>query len=424
MRSHPAAARTDGVRAWVVIAAATLAAAVALGTVTSHGVLVDALAPAQVLGVAAGALLVGTSSAVQFGLGPAVGALTDRAGIRPTLLLGVLAYSAGAAGAAILAGHDLDGLAVGVYALGTGVAGACTLTPLLATAAAWCVRRRSAALAVLSTGNALGAALLAPLVASLVARDGITAVWHTLAVGGTLALLPAVVLVRDAPGRPPHRRRRPGHSAATVLLDDGLRRFYLAGVVGSAGAITATAYLVPFTVSLGYSPTYAAGLLAASGAIGVVSRLVVTVVPARRAFHAYRASSLALAGSGLAWTLAPSARGWLLVFVVSFGVFAGLWVALAPVVVATTHADGLAAILGALYTAPAFGGLLGPLLVGGLLRGLPLAVVGLVVTGCFGGAALVLRPLDRRLRADPPVAAPASAGRGHSHIDDFEGARR
>jgi hypothetical protein len=112
------------------------------------------------------------------------------------------------------------------------------------------------------------------------------------------------------------------------------------------------------------------------------------------------------------------------VFVVSFGVFAGLGVALAPVVVATTHADGLAAILGALYTAPAFGGLLGPLLVGGLLRGLPLAVVGLVVTGCFGGAALVLRPLDRRLRADPPVAAPASAGRGHSHIDDFEGARR
>jgi predicted MFS family arabinose efflux permease len=400
MSSPPVPPRTDGPRAWVVIAAATLAAAVTLGTVTSHGVLVDALGSVSVLGMAAGALLVGTSSAVQFGLGPLVGSLTERTGIRPTLALATGGYASGAAGAAVLADRGFVGAATVVYALGTGAAGACTLTPLLATAAAWCVRRRSAAVAVMSAANALGAAALAPWFTRLVARSGLVGVWRASAVIGTAALLVAGLVVRDPPAPRPARTHR--LRAAAVLADAGLRRFYLAGVLGSAAAITATAYLVPFAMSLGFHPERAAALLAATGAIGVLTRLGVGALPARRAFHAYRVTSLALVVAGVAWIAAPAGAGWLVVFVVSFGALAGSWAALAPLVVADAHQEGLATILGVLYTAPALGGLAGSVLVGALLRGAPLATIGVLIAVGFGGAAAVLRPLTS---TDPDAAA-------------------
>jgi MFS family permease len=281
-------AMIDRRRAWSFVAAATLASAVALGTVASHGVLVSALVPLRIAGMGAGAVLIAVSSVFQFGLGPAVGAMSDRFGISRVVLVGAVAYGTGAAVAATSRDPKL---AVVVYAIGTGIAGACTLAPLLAAAAGWHHRRRATAVAIVSAGNGAGALLLAPLLASSVHRHGLQDTWALFGTVGTALLLVSLTVLRSAP------RRQVGGGERTSLrplLGDGpLRRFYAAGVAGSAGVIGTLAYLVPYAVELGYRPEHAAGLLGLSGAVGIASRLVVSAVPPSLAFRTYRGSQWA-----------------------------------------------------------------------------------------------------------------------------------
>jgi MFS family permease len=383
-------------RVWSLVTAGTVAAAVGLGTVTSHGVLVAALAPATVVGLAAGPVLVAISTTLQFGLGPLVGRLAERVGIARVVFLGAVAFGTGAG---LAARSDVVGTTVLAYAVGTGVAGACTLAPLLAAAATWHPRWRTIAVAVVSAGNGLGALVAGPWLAGSVAGRGLDATLTVIAVGGTslLALCAAVLRSpsRPASGAAPWRVGR-------LLTDRPLRRLYLAGVLGSAGLIATLTYLVPFGQDLGLRPTQAAGLLGALGAVGIVSRLLVAVIPAASAYRAYRASQLVLAASTAAWILAPAAPPLLSVFAVVFGLAAGLWSALAPLVVAETYPEQLATILGLLFTAPAIGGALGPVVGGLLLAVAPGAALGPLVAASFLAAHRVLLPLSRR--HDPDVA--------------------
>jgi MFS family permease len=376
-------------RVWSLATAGTVAAAVGLGTVTSHGVLVAALAPAGIAGVAAGAVLVAISSTLQFGLGPLVGRLAERVGIARIVFLGAVAFGAGAG---VAASSGAVGITVLAYAVGTGVAGACTLAPLLAAAATWHPRWRMVAVAVVSAGNGLGALLLGPWLAGSVAARGLDATLAVIAVGGTSLLTLSAAVLRTPPrptgGAVPWRVGR-------LLADRPLRRLYLAGVLGSTGLIATLTYLVPFGQDLGLRPTQAAGLLGALGAVGIISRLLVAVIPAASAFRAYRSSQLVLAASTAAWILAPAAPSLLTWFAIVFGLAAGLWSALAPLVVAETYPEQLASILGLLFTAPAIGGALGPLLGGLLLAVAPGATLGSLVAVCFLTAHRVLLPLSR-----------------------------
>jgi MFS family permease len=398
-------ATVDRRRAWSFVAAATLASAVALGTVASHGVLVPALVPLTVAGMGAGAVLVAVSSVCQFGLGPAVGAMSDRFGIVRIVLIGTLAYGTGAAVAATSRDPRLSVVA---YAIGTGIAGACTLAPLLAAAAGW-HRRRATAVAIVSAGNGVGALILAPLLASSVRQQGLQDTWALLGLVGTALLLVSLTVLRTAPRQAVGVERT---SLRELFAERPLRRFYLAGVVGSAGVIGTLAYLVPYAIELGYRPEHAAGLLGLSGAVGVASRLVVSAVPPSLAFSTFRGSQLGLAASALAWMAAPWRPAYLVVFVVSFGLAAGLWAALAPLVVAHAYPQRLASVLGVLYTSPAIGGAFGPLLVGAWSATVPTTQVAWFLAGCLTLAAGVLRPLspqpDRPVRVSP-TALPSPA---------------
>jgi MFS family permease len=381
-------------RVWSLVASATLAAAVGLGTVTSHGVLVAALAPATIFGIGAGAVLVAVSSTLQFGLGPLLGRFSVRVGVDRVVLLGALAFGLGAGTAAAV---DAVGVSVLVYASGTGIAGACTLAPLLAAAASWHPRWRTVAVAVVSAGNGLGALLLGPWLAGSIDVRGLASTWTMVAVGGTCLLLASAVSLRT-PVRPVVRMTP--WRAGQLLSDGPLRRFYVAGILGSTGLIATLTYLVPFGQRLGLRPMQAAGLLGTVGAVGIISRLLVALIPAPSAFHAYRASQLALAASATAWILAPAAPVLLTAFAIAFGLAAGLWAALAPLVVAASYPDQLAAILGLLFTAPAIGGVLGPLLGGLLLAVAPASTLGFLVATCFLTAHGTLRPLTGQQAAN------------------------
>lgn len=104
--------------------------------------------------------------------------------------------------------------------------------------------------------------------------------------------------------------------------------------------------------------------------------------------------------SATAWILAPTAPLLLTVFAITFGLAAGLWSALAPLVVAETHPEQLASILGLLFTAPAVGGALGPLLGGVLIGVTPGSTLGLLIAACFLTAHRILLPLDHDRLAD------------------------
>jgi MFS family permease len=377
----------DGRRAWSFVAAASLASAVALGTVTSHGVLVAALAPLTIAGVGAGAVLVAISAVCQFGLGPVVGRMADRFGVARVVLVGALTYGAGAATAAV--SRDLA-TSVVVYAVGTGIAGSCTLAPLLAAAAGWHRRRRSAAVAIVSAGNGIGALLLAPLLASSVQELGLRPTWALLGAGGTALLLLSLTVLRTPP-RADGAGRAP--SLRSLFRDLPFRRLYLAGVLGSAAVIGTLAYLVPYAAEVGFSARFAAGLLGLTGAIGVVGRLLVSTVPPRHVLRAYLGTQAVLAASAVFWLAASGGSVHLVVFAVTFGSAAGMWSALAPLVVADAYPQRLASVLGAIYTSPAIGGLLGPLLIGAWSVGRPMQQIGWFLAGCFVLAVLVLRPL-------------------------------
>jgi MFS family permease len=377
-------------RAWSVVAAATLAAAIGPGTIMTHGVLVAALAGATIAGITAGAVLVALSAVLQFGLGPAIGAATERHGIRIVVGAGALLYGGGAAAAAVAIGLGQLELAVLVYAVGTGAAGACTLAPLFATVAGWFDRRRAAAVGIVTAGSGLGALVLAPWLARLLERDGLGRLWAVVAVVGGLGLASAAAALRPPPQMPP---RGPRLRFRTVWADPPLRRFYLAGVLGSTGMFAAMTYLVPFARSLGLGAAAAASLLGLTGAVSIASRLAVGVVPAAHVYRVYRGSQVVLGATGVLWWAAVHRDGALLAFVVLYGLAAGAWSALAPLVVAEAHADRLASVLGVLYTSPGIGGALGPLAVTALLRVGPMAAVGFFLAVCFLAAVRVLRPL-------------------------------
>jgi MFS family permease len=401
------------IRAWMVVAGATLAGAVGLGTVTSHGVLVVHLEGNTVLGIGLGALLVAVSTALQFLLGPLAGRLTDRFGVRRVLLTATGAYLLGASVAAVAAPTT----GVLVYAVGTGIAGAATLAPVLATAAGWFRHRRAVAIAIVSSGNAVGAVVLAPWLAASVEARGLASTWAAMALAGGVLLLVATAAV----GTPPNAdlagtdaaspelagTAHGGTTAAwrlrTVLRDPFLRGLYVSGVLAATGVITVMAYVAPYAVALGTSPARAAALLGLTSAAGIVSRLAVALVPEGAAFAAWRTTLLGLAGTALLWILAPAAPALLVVFALAFGLAAGLWSALAPLVIAEVHAERLASIIGVIYTSVAIGGAVGPIVASVVLRSAPLSALGVLLGIALLAAHGVLSPSPQ---AVVPPAAP------------------
>jgi MFS family permease len=388
-----------GPRGWAAVAGGAIAGAVGLGTVSSHGVLVSVLEGETLLGVGLGALLVAISTTLQFTLGPVVGRLTERLGIPALLILAAVVYATGAMGAALLA----PPWGVVAYAVGTGMAGAITLAPVLATAAGWFRQRRGQAVAVVSAGNGLGALLLAPWLATSVDTRGLRVTWLTLAMAGGVTLALTAVVVRRPPALVPVAAS--GFRLRTLLADPALRRLYVSGVFASSGVIAGLTYLVPFASSLDLGPARAASLLGIAGAAGIVSRLAVAAIPDHATFAAYRASLVAQCATASLWLAAPIAPLLLTVFAVAFGLATGLWSALAPLVVARSHADRLASILGALFTAVAIGGTLGPVTASALLRVAPPASVGLLLGLSLLAAHHVLRPPGHHARGHRPPPA-------------------
>lgn len=380
--------QVDSPRAWFVVAAAFVAMFVVYGIVYSFGAFFDAMAEDFGTGKGATALMFSITTAWYFGFGLVAGRFADRFGPRPVLLA-----AAGFLGVALLLTSRVQSIWLGylTYGVGVGVAVACAYVPMVATVGAWFVRRRTTALGVAVAGIGMGTLVVAPISERLIAAHG----WRTTYV--VLGLVGAALLVIASLGasRPPL-----GLASAPVPLREIARErwfvvLYLAILLLSVSLFVPFVFIKSYATDHGIDDGPATAIVGLIGAASVVGRLGLGALGSR--FGAGRLTQLSfvvLTASFGIWLAAGSSYAMLIAFAVVMGVAYGGFIALTPAMVADLYGTvGLATVLGALYTAAAIGGLVGPPVIGVVIDHVSYGVgitVAMVVAGASSAVLLTL----------------------------------
>jgi len=363
----------DSPRAWIVVGATFLTTFTVFGIVYSFGAFFSSMADDFGSGKGATALMFSITTALYFSLGLLSGRIADRFGPRPVVLVGAVALAAG-----LLATSRVSSIWLGyaTYGIGVGVAVACAYVPMVAAVGGWFVRRRTAALGVSVAGIGMGTLVIAPLSASLIDRYGWRTAYVVLAIGGSGLLLLASLGARRPPLAIDHRPA----PIRGVVRDRGFVVLYVANVLASLALFVPFVFIKTYAVDHGIRSGTAATLVGVIGGASIVGRLGLGALAGRfGALRVMQSSFAVMAGSYVLWLLAGSSLAMLVMYAIVMGVGYGGFIALSPAVVATLYGTrNLGAILGALYTAAAIGGLIGP------------PVAGQVIDSVSYGAAIAL----------------------------------
>ncbi|MCU1502772.1 MAG: putative major facilitator superfamily transporter [Ilumatobacteraceae bacterium] len=358
----PCSGGLDSARAWIVVAATFLTTFTVFGIVYSFGAFFTSMADDFGSGKGATALMFSITTAWYFSLGLVSGRIADRSGPRPVLLVGAVALGVG-----LLATSQVSSIWLGyaTYGIGVGTAVACAYVPMVAMVGGWFVRRRTAALGVSVAGIGVGTLVVAPLSESLIDRYGWRTAYVVLAIGGSSLLLIASLGAR----RPPVGVHQRPASIRGVVRDRGFVVVYLANVLVSLALFVPFVFIKSYAEDHGIRSGTAATLVGVIGGASIVGRLGLGALASRLgSLRVMQASFAVMACSFVLWLLAGSSLEMLVLFAIVMGVGYGGFIALAPAVVATLYGTrDLGAILGALYTAAAIGGLIGPPVAGELI---------------------------------------------------------
>lgn len=391
-----AAARPAGLSApahspVLLLVVAVTATTVGLGLATGTGPLVGPLTAEFAVSTGAVSLMFSGALCAMLGAGVLTGPLAQRHGTRRLVLLGAVLVPAGLSVVAVTGSFPI---ACAGFALGVGGGAGCLFVPLLTAVGTAFHRHRGPALVLATAGGGMGVIVTPPGVVALVATLGLRTALIALAAGAALVLVACAALVPagravpsgEAGGTTDERRTAVRH----LLRDRGFRRLHLGSVALTAAMFVPFVHLPGFATAHGLGPGTGAGLVAVCGLTSLVGRLAAAPAAARYgAWAVYRwAAGLLTAGLGL-WLLGGGDQVLLTVFAVVFGAAHGAYVGLSPAVVVQLYgADMLGLRLGALHTAAAVGGLVGPAAAGvaGDLAGAPSAgvwvAVGLGLAGC------------------------------------------
>jgi MFS family permease len=169
----------------------------------------------------------------------------------------------------------------------------------------------------------------------------------------------------------------------------------------SQGLFVPFVFLPSYAQAEGISAGSASTLVGLIGGSSIFGRLVFGSVGGRLGvLRLYELCVAAMSATLLLWLWAGGSFGVLVLFAVLFGVVYGGFIALAPAVAAQVFGiQGLGAVLGALYTAAAFGGI-GLYLCGEYIESsdsYTAAIVGALVAAAVGAALLL--PLRRHQHA-------------------------
>ena len=366
-------AGVDSTGAWIVVAATFLATFTVFGVVYSFGAFFTSMADDFGTGKGATAFMFSITTAWYFSLGLFSGRITDRLGPRPVLLAAAVALGVG-----LVATSRVSSIWLGyvTYGVGVGTAVACAYVPMVATVGGWFARRRTAALGVSVAGIGMGTLVMAPVSEALIDRYGWRTAYVVLAIGGSGLLLVASFGAR----RPPLAASQQPASIRRVVRDRGFVIVYVASVLVSLALFVPFVFIKSYAEDHGIGSGAAATLVGVIGGASIVGRLGLGGLASRLgSLRVMQASFVVMAASFVLWLVAGSSFAVLIVFAIVMGVGYGGFIALAPAVIATLYGTrDLGAILGALYTAAAIGGLIGP------------PVAGEVIDRVSYGAAIVL----------------------------------
>ena len=181
---------------WVVVAAGALMTCVAFGSVFSLAVLLQPMEQAtgwSRAGISVAMMLV----FIAMGAGGfAWGALSDRIGARPVVLAGSVLLALGfalASRASSLLEFQL------VYGLIVGLALGSFMAPMMAVVSNWFDRQRAIAISLMSMGVGVAPMTMSPLASWLLTTHDWRATQMTIAIIAAVVLVPAALLVRQAP---------------------------------------------------------------------------------------------------------------------------------------------------------------------------------------------------------------------------------
>ncbi len=364
-------------RAWAIVAAVFVVFVVSSGlTVYCLSVYLHAFVASGRFGIEEASFASSTFMASAGLVSFAVGRLVDRHDVR-------LVMSGGAALmiAALFSVPWVDTLPR-LFAfhivLGIGFAGA-ALLPGTTLVARWFVARRTTAMTIASTGNSVGAIVLAPPAAMLIAALGFDAASRWLALTIALGILPLVWLVlrswpvelgMTAVGEGPvaPRRASPGDGDAVFAI--ALRsRYYKAAcaafLLGMAATVGGQTHLFNLVMLREPDAARAGAAIAIMAGASVAARFVAIGLLTRMSNHAFVVLLLVTQGIALAAIGMAQGDAALLLGIVLFGATIGNFVTMQSLLVA--EAFGTAAyarLYGLTRVVSTFGVLFGPSIMG------------------------------------------------------------
>ena len=359
---------------WFVVAAAFAITFIGFGSAYTFSAFVGSLQSEFAASRGSVSIVFSLAGFLYFSFGVLSGPLSDRWGVRPFAIIGMILTGAGLVFAGMARTLEEVYLA---YGLGIGLGVGCAYVPALGAVQRWFIKRRGFASGLAVSGIGIGTLVMPPLASLLIELYG----WRTayLLLGGFAAVAGSAMalLIADDPrdrGLLPDGNRGtpelPASSGMTIpsgfAVKDAIlsRRFislYAACLISSFGLFVPFVHLVPYALDHGITPRHAVLLLAVVGVGSTAGRFFlggfadrIGREPARRLMFAGMAITLVI------WMV--SSHFWALaIFAFAYGVFYGGYVALLPALVMDYFGGkNIGAIIGVLYTSVAIGTLVGP----------------------------------------------------------------
>lgn len=374
----------DSTRGWIV-AAAFVAMFTVFGVAYSFGEFFGPMADEFDANRSETAFFFAITTFAYFAIGIVTGRVADRLGPRPVVVFGATAMVIG-----LLLTAEVESIELGylTYGLGVGLGVACCYVPMVATVGGWFEQRRTLAIGLAVAGIGTGTLVVVPIVERLIDDHGWRDTYRTLAIASAVLLAIAAIGAQ----RPPIAAEAPIPVRDAIRGRTDFRILYVSALLISISLFTPFVFLADYVDTTGTDGS-AAVLLGLIGMASIAGRLGFGAVAGRIDLdRLYQTSFLGLASSFVIWVLADSSYALLVVFALVLGVGYGGFIALSPAMVADRFGVvGMGGVLGALYTAPGVGGLVGPPTMGLLIdrSGHTAAQVAALVIGLAGTALLL-----------------------------------
>jgi len=382
----------DSWKGWVSVGCAFASTFICFGIAYSFGAFFDSMSSEFNTGRSATSAVFSITTFIFFMGGMISGSITDRYGPKPVLIVGGLSMGLG-----LYLTSLVNSIWVGyaTYGLGVGIGVSCGYVPMIAVVGAWFEKRRAAAIGIAVTGIGFGTLLMAPLAANLVNLYG----WRqTYVIFGILAMVILVLCGFITPRPPAVPDQESKMSLRELIRTPVFRYIYASAFLNTLALFFPFVFLIPYARMQGIDEVLAASLVGVIGAASIVGRLGFGALGVKfRPIHLFQITFTLVAFSFIFWMLAGNSYLMLLAFAVMLGAGYGGFIALSPTVTAELFGlAGLGSILGTMYTAAGFGGLLGPPIAGYLIDttgSYTIAIVAAMILACL--AFLLLIPIER-----------------------------